>query len=132
MSCFEKKNSNFRTANRLMRDFRDIFYQDIPCTVGVWCPSCQKLILRNCTAVKQFNLKLDIFIILLMKVLVFSSELRLCKNSIIAMLHSSCTQWELIDMKVEHVTLPVFESCHLFIIQLTRWIFLHCLLDMPL
>ena len=36
---------------------RDTFYHDIQYTVGVCCPSCQKLILRNCTAVKQFNLK---------------------------------------------------------------------------
>ena len=36
---------------------RDTFYHDIQYTVGGSCPSCQKLILRNCTAVKQFNLK---------------------------------------------------------------------------
>ena len=48
-----------------MRYFGDTFYHDIPYTVCVCCPSCQKLILRNSTAEKQYNLKSKVFIILL-------------------------------------------------------------------
>ena len=53
---FFLKNFDFRTANLSMLYSRDIFYHDILYTVSVCCPSCQKLIPRNSTTVKQFNL----------------------------------------------------------------------------
>ena len=41
-------------------------------------------------------------------------RIRLCKKYIRAVMHASCTRRELINMKVEHVTIPLFEMCSLF------------------
>ena len=88
-----------------MRYFGDTFYHDIPYTVCVRCPSCQKLILRNSTAEKQYNLKSKFFIILLYDTESVSFSEFVKKNIIMikAVFHSS-----LKDMKVEHLTLPVY------------------------
>ena len=71
----------------------------IPQVCEKCCPSCQKLILQNSATMKQESY----FMIQYM----YAFQNLNC----VKVLHASCTRLELTDLKVEHVTLLVFERC---------------------
>lgn len=86
--------------NQLMRYLQDSFYNDI---LSVYVVNLVKTHSQKYICSKTNKLKMDFppIILLYDRVSVSSQNLD-CKNFIQAVLHASCTRWELINMKIEH------------------------------